>query len=172
MRSFVISTFALAVVIAPAVAFAQQTPPTGQPPAGQQPAAAQPAAPAAPKLTFKAPIGLLFVQVKPDQTAVFEEMMGKLKSGLAASSDPALKSQASSWHYYKAAEPGQGGAVMYVVMIDPAQPGTEYQFLEVIAKTLTDDQKRDPATGEMYKKYAASIAGMSMMNLTPGSGGL
>ena len=148
MRSFVISTFALAVVMAPAVAFAQQTPPPGgqQPPAGQQPAAAQPASPAGPKLSFKAPVGVLFVQVKqgpvvgadgkPDPSGqtyqqVFEEMMGKLKSGLAASSDPALKSQASSWHYYKAAEPGQGGTVVYVVMIDPLQPGTEYQFLEL-----------------------------------------
>jgi hypothetical protein len=115
---------------------------------------------------------MLFVQVKPEQTGTFEEMMGKLKSGLAASSDPALKAQASSWHYYKATEGGPGGTVMYVVFIDPAQAGTEYQFLEVIAKTLTDDQKRDPATKTMYEKYAASIAGMSMMNLTPGGGGL
>jgi hypothetical protein len=119
---------------------------------------------------------MLFVQVKPDQTAAFEEMMAKLKNGLAASSDPALKAQADSWHYYKATEPGPvvAGAptVMYIVLINPAQPGTEYQFLEVIQKTLTDEQKRDPATAEMYKKFAASIAGMSMMNLAPGGGGL
>ena len=87
MRSLVTSTFALALALAPVAAFAQtsttaQQPPAGQPPAGQPPAAAQPAAPAAPKVAFTAPAGLLLVQVKADQTAVFEEMMGKIKSGV------------------------------------------------------------------------------------------
>jgi hypothetical protein len=178
MRSFVTSTFALALALAPAAAIAQTTttttqqPPAGQPPAGQPPpAAAQPAAPAAPKLGFKTGAGMLFVQVKPDQTTVFEEMMGKIKNGLAASSSPELKAQASSWKFYRAAEPGQGGNVMYIVLIEPATPNTEYQFFEVIQKTLSEEQKRDPATAEMYKKYNASIAGMNMMNLTPGGGG-
>src|SRR5262252_546873 len=105
MRSFAMTTFALALAFAPAAAFAQQQPPA-QPPAGQQPAAAQPAAPAAPKLTFEAPVGMLFVQVKPDQTAVFEEMINKIKSGLGASSDAALKAQSGAWHCYRASEPG------------------------------------------------------------------
>jgi hypothetical protein len=174
MRSFVTSTFALALALAPAAAFAQTTTTTTaqQPPAGQQPpAAAQPAAPAAPKVGFTTGAGLLLVQVKPDQTAAFEEMMGKIKSGVGNSADPAVKAQAGSWKYYKAAEPA-GANVMYVVVIEPAKPDTEYQFLEVLNKTLTDEQKRDPATQEMYKKYANAIAGMNKLNITPGAGGL
>lgn len=176
MRALVTSTFALALALAPAAAFAQtstttaQQPPAGQPPAGQQPPAAAPAAPEPPKLAFSEPAGMLFVQVKPDQTAVFEEMMEKIKTGVANATDPDVKAQAGSWHYYKGLEPGQGGNVMYVVLIEPAKPNTEYQFFQVIQKTLTDDQKRDPATQEMYKKYNAAIAGMSKMNLTPGHG--
>jgi hypothetical protein len=115
---------------------------------------------------------MLFVQVKPDQTAVFEEMMNKIKKGLADSPNADLKAQASSWKYYKAAEPGAGGNVMYIVLIEPATANTEYQFFEVIQKTLTDEEKRNPATAEMYKKYNGSIASMNMMNLTPGGGGL
>ena len=42
---------------------------------------------------------MLLVQVKPDQTATFEEMIGKIKSGVASSTDPALKAQAGSWKY-------------------------------------------------------------------------
>jgi len=179
MRSLVTSTFALALALAPAAAFAQATttttqqpPPAGQqPPAGQPPATTTPPASAGPKLGFKTPVGMLFVQVKPDQTAVFEEMMNKIKSGLAASPDATLKAQAASWKYYRASEPGAGGNVMYLVFIDPAAPNTEYQFFEVIQKTLTDEEKRNPATAEMYKKYNAAIAGMNMMNLTPGGGG-
>jgi len=173
MRASVISTFALAVALAPAAVFAQQNPPA-QPPAGQTPATQQPqtpAAPAAPKISFKTPAGMLLVQIHAGQESTFEEMMGKIKSGLAASDKPELKSQAASWHYYKAAEPAAGGNTMYVVMIDPAQPNTEYQFFEVLNKTLTEAQQRDPATADMYKKYNAAIASMNLLNLTPMSGG-
>jgi hypothetical protein len=173
MRSFVITTFALAVALAPAATFAQtppQQPPAGQPPAGQPPAAAAPAAPAAPKLTFKTNAGLLLVQVKPDQTATFEEMFGKIKSGLAASSDADLKGQANSWHVYKSAE-GMGGNALYVVTIDPVMPGNEYSFLQVLHKTLTPEQQRDPATAEMYTKYAAAIVTMNILNISPVGGG-
>jgi hypothetical protein len=158
------STFALALALAPAAAFAQQTPPPGQPPAGQAPAAQ--AAPAPIKIGFTGPAGMLLVQVKSDQTAAFEEMMGKIINGVASSTDDKTKAEAGSWKYYKAAEPAAGN-VMYVVLIDPAHPDTEYQFLEVLNKTLTDDQKRDPATQDMYKKYAAAIANMNKLNLTP-----
>ena len=175
MRSFVTSTFVLALALAPAAAIAQTPPTTAQqPPAGQPPPAAQPAAPAAPaapKVGFTATAGLLLVQVKSDQTAVFEEMMGKIQSGVAGSADPTVKAQAGSWHYYKATEPA-GSNVMYIVLINPAKPDTEYQFLEVLNRTLTDEQKRDPATQEMYKKYAGAIATMNKLNITPVGGGL
>ena len=165
MRFSVMSIFALALALAPAAAYAQQTPPA-QPPAGQPPAG-QTAAPGPIKIGFTNPAGMLLVQVKSDQTAVFEEMMGKIISGLASSSDAQVKSQAGTWKYYKAAEPA-GGNTMYVVIIDPAAPNTEYQFLEVLNKTLTDDQKKDAAaTTAMYTKYAAAIASMNKLNLTP-----
>lgn len=172
MRAFVISTFVLAAALAPVAVYAQQTPPAGQqPPAGQPPAATtQPPAPAAPKLSFTTPGGLLLVQVKQDQTAAFEEMFAKIKAGLASASDPDTKAQAGAWHIYKTAEGMQGNA-LYVVLIDPAKPGAEYSFLEVLNNTLTPEQKRDPATQDMYKRYAAAIAGLNKLNVTPVGGG-
>ena len=83
MRRVIVTALALALV--PAAASAQ-TPPT-QPPAQQPPAQAAPAAPAAPQVTFKSSAGMLLVQIKPDQTAAFEDMMAKLKPALSASSD-------------------------------------------------------------------------------------
>lgn len=186
MRSFVISTFALAVVIAPAVAFAQQTPPAGQPPAGQPPAgqapaAAQPAAPAAPKLNFTTPAGLLLVQVQSSQTATFEEMIAKIKAGLAASSDPNLQKEGTGLKVYKASE-AMGGNSLYVIVADPAVGSGEYSFLDALNKTMTPEQQRDPATADMYKKYLATYApdkdgkptplGLNKLNLTPIGGGL
>src|SRR4029079_7725958 len=107
MRAFVITTFALAVALAPAATFAQppQQPPAGQPPAGQQPPAAAAPAAEAPKIPFETPAGILLVQIKPDQTAVFEEMIGKLKAGIAKSTDETLKQQRAGLTVYKQAEP-------------------------------------------------------------------
>ena len=181
MRSLVISTFALAVALAPASVFAQTHQPPAQPPSGGQPPAAQPpgaqppatqppATPAAPKLTFSTNAGLLLVQVKTDQTAAFEEMMTKLKAGLAKSDKPELKQQASAWKVYKASEPMAGNA-LYVVVIDPAVPNAEYQFYELLNQTLTEQERRAPETAEMYKRYAAAIATLNKLNLSPVGGG-
>ena len=165
-RPFVMTTSALAIALLPAAVFAQ-TPAPAQPPA-QPPAAAQPAPadkPAEPKLGFTTPAGLLLVQVKPDQTAAFEELASKLGAALSTTSDAALKSIGSGWKVYKASEPMQGNT-LYVVVVDPATAGTEYNPIDVLYKTLTDEQKRAPETQEMFKKFAAAFAGVNKLNLT------
>src|SRR5437762_13554657 len=95
-RPFVNPTFGLALALVPAVLFAQAPAPAQQPPS-QQPTTQQPAAetakPAAPKLTFKSTAGMLLVQVKPAETAAFEEMVAKLKAGTATATDPQMKQQ-------------------------------------------------------------------------------
>ena len=152
-RPFVISTGALALALLPA-ALSAQTPPA-QP--AQQPApAAAPAAqdkPAEPKLGFTTPAGMLLVQVKPDQTAAFDELSTKLKTA------------ASGWKIYKASEGMQGNA-LYVVVVDPAVAGTEYNPIDVLYKTMTDEQKRAPETQEMFKRFAAAFAGVNKLNIT------
>jgi hypothetical protein len=164
MRRVIVSALALALL--PAAVFAQD-PPT-QPPAQTAPAA--PAQPTAPKIGFKTNAGMLLVQVKPDQTAAFEELMAKLKPALEGATDPALKAQAS-FKVYKSAEGSQGNA-LYVVVFDPATPNAEYNFLDMFNKTLTPEQQRDPAMVENFKKWAAAFAGMNILNLSPVTGGM
>ena len=168
MRPFATMT-ALALALLPAAAFAQNPPqqPPATPPAAQTPAPAQPTAP---KLAFKSNAGILLIQVKPDSTAAFEEMMTKLKASMMSSTDATIKSQAS-FKVYKSADPGPQGNVLYVFVADPAIPNTEYQFLEIINKSMTPEQQRDPATRELYNKWNASLAGMNILNLTPVGGG-
>jgi hypothetical protein len=168
MRPFVTVT-ALALALLPAAAFAQtpppQQPPPTTPPAGQTPAA--PATPAAPKLTFTGTAGLLLVQIKPDQTAAFEEMVAKLRGGIATTTDAALKASTTGFKVYKASEPMAGNA-LYVVVVDPVTPSAEYDFFMMLQKTMTPEQLRDPATTEMFKKWSASFAaGYNQLNLTP-----
>jgi hypothetical protein len=171
---FVITVFLVALAL-PAAAFAQnppaqqppaQEPPAGQPPAGQPPADQQ-QPPGPPKLSFTTPAGLLLLQIKPDQTAAFEEMVNKMKAGMASTSDGTLKQQAQGWKVYKASEPMQNNA-LYVVMIDPAVPNAEYEFFGILTKVMTPEQLRAPETQDMFKRYqSAFAAGYNKLNLTP-----
>lgn len=163
----VVSTFALALVLSPAVLFAQAPAPAQQP-AAQAPAqAAAPAQPTPPKLTISSPAGALLVPIKTDQTAVFEEFAQKLKAGLAASTDPVLKQQAAGLNIYKSAEPF-GTNALYVVTMQPAVPNAEYELFAMLRKTMTDEQLRAPEAVEMWKRYAnAFAAGPSRLSLTP-----
>ena len=164
MRRVIVSALALALV--PAAVFAQD-PPTQQPPTQQPPAQTAPAAPEQPRLTFTGTAGLLLVPIKPDQTAAFEEMAAKLKSSLAAATDPQLKAAGEAFKFYKSAEAMQGNA-LYVVLVDPTVANNEYDFFMLINKTLTPDQQRDPANVEAFKRWAAAFAAPpNRLNLSP-----
>jgi len=168
MRSFVRSVFALAVVLAPAAAFAQATTTSGSA-TTQQPAAAQPA-PAAPKVPFTTPAGILLVQIKPDKTADFEEMVGKLKAGFAKTQDATLKQQAAGFKVYKSAEPF-GANALYVVQIEPTVPSSEYELFNMLLRTMTPEEQRAEGVADMWKRYAdAFAAGLSKLSLTPVGG--
>ena len=183
MRSFVITTFALALAIAPASAFAQtQQPPAQQPPAGQQPPApgtqppsqpgqqppSQPAQQpqqqqqAPPARTFTADAGMFFNQIKPDKTADFERIMGRVKEALAKSTDPVRKQQAASWKVFKSVEPGPQGNVLYLWVMDPAVKGADYTITKILADAFPSEVQ------ELYKTlvdcYPAQ-GGQSMVNL-------
>ena len=163
MRAFVITTFALAVAFAPATALAQTTTSgTATTQEKQEQPAAKP-----PTIAFDTPTGVLLVSIKPDKTAVFEEMLTKLKAGFGKVQDEALKKQAAGLKFYKANEKF-GPNALYVVFIDPAAAATEYDLFQMMAKTMTPDELRAPETAEMWKKYADAFppGGMSKLSLT------
>ena len=168
-RPLASSTFALALALTPAMLFAQQ-------PAAQQPAQppaqapAQPAAPAqptAPKVAFTSPAGVLLVQIKPDQTAAFEELVTKLKAGIAKTTDETLKKQGAGLKVFKASEPFNNNT-LYLVMFDPAVPGGEYELFAMLSKTMTPDELRAPEAGAMWKRFSDAFgAGLGKLSLTP-----
>ncbi len=177
-RSLVTTIFALSLALAPAALFAQATPPAQQPPAQQPPSqqppsqqppadAAAPAQPTTAKVGFATPAGMLLVQIKPDQTAVFEEMISKLMSGLAASQDAGLKQQTSGLKVYKSSEP-MGANALYVILIEPATPNAEYELFAMMQKTMTPEQLRAPDMAATWKRYADAFpTGLSKLSLTP-----
>lgn len=167
MRVFVTTSFALALALVPAAAFAQAT---TTPPAGQQPpaAAAAPAPPeaTAPKVPFATPSGILLVRIKPDKTADFEEMVGKLKAGFAKTADETLKKQAAGFKVYKSTEPF-GPDTLYVVLLEPTVPNSEYELFNMLLRTMTPEEQRDPGAKAMWERYAGAFsAGLSKLSLT------
>lgn len=167
-RPFGIPTAALALALLPAAVFAQTPAPAAQPPA-QQPAGAQPPPPqpTAPKVVFTTPAGMLLVQIKPAETAAFEEMVKKLNAGFAKTTDDTLKQQASGLKVFKVTEPFNNN-VLYIVTVEPTIPNAEYELFAMLQKTMTDDEKRAPETAEMWKRFIAAFAGgLSKLSLTP-----
>lgn len=153
-RSFVMSMLACALALAPALVFAQDP-------------AAAPAKPEPPKVPFTTPSGMLLVQIKPDQTAVFEEMVGKINAGLAKTQDATLKQLSGGLKFYKSSEPF-GPNALYVVVAEPTVSEADYDLFGMLYKTLTDDEKRAEGFKEMWAKYVAAFAaGLSKLSLTP-----
>jgi hypothetical protein len=165
-RSFVTSSCTLAWALLPAAMFAQ-TPPAQNPPAQTPPAQTQPAPQAEkkePRLAFTGEAGILLFQIKPDQTAVFEELVVKVKDALAKSDKPERKQQLAAWKLYKASEP-MGGNTLYVFVADPAIKGAEYDLFRILAESQS---YATPEVQELVKKAVGAFAsGANQLNLTP-----
>jgi hypothetical protein len=155
----------LALALMPAGVFAQ-TPPAQTPPAQTAPAQAQ----KEPRMSFSGNAGVFLYQIKPDQTAVFEELVAKVKDSLAKSDKPERKQQLAAWKLYKSAEP-MGTNTLYVFVADPAVKGAEYDLLMLLAEGL-GTTAGTPENQELFKKYVGAFAaGASRLNLTPIAGG-
>jgi hypothetical protein len=121
---------------------------------------AQQAAAAPTTRVFANDAGLVLNFIKPDKTADFEAVMGKLKEALQKSTKPERKQQAATWKVFKSPEPAAGGNVLYVFVIDPAVKGADYTVSTILAEAFPQDVQA------LYKQYAESYAsGQNFVNL-------
>ena len=103
--------------------------------------------------------GMVLNFIKPDKTADFEMIMGKLKEALQKSENPQRKQQAASWKVFKSADPA-GANTLYVYIIDPSVKGADYQVSNIIAEAFPAE------ANDLLKKYADCYAqGMNILNL-------
>ena len=125
-------------------------------------AAPAPAAQAAPTTrVFASDGGMVLNFIKPDKTADFEAVMGKLKEALQKSTKPERKQQAASWKVFKSPDPAAGGNVLYVFIIDPSVKGADYTVSNILAEAFPQEVQT------LYKQYAEAYAsGQNFVNLT------
>ena len=154
LRRIVFGVFAGA--LSAGTVFAQAAP-AQQPPA--QPPAAAAAAPTT--RTFANDGGMVLNFIKPDKTADFEAVVGKLKEALNKSEKPERKQQAASWKVFKSPDPAAGGNVLYVFMIDPSVKGADYTVSTILAEAFPTEVQA------LYKQYADAYAsGQNFVNLS------
>jgi hypothetical protein len=169
-RTILVATLVTGLMLASHAAFAQA-------PAGQQPAPATPAQPAptqpaqpgppgqqpaqpAPGLTFDAEAGLILMQIKPDKTADFESVMAKLREAFMKTDKPERKQQAAGWKIYKSTDPGPGGNVLYVAVINPALKGADYTVAKILYEVFPTEVQ------QIFPSYRDSFAaGLNRVNL-------
>jgi hypothetical protein len=140
------------VVLTPAgLAYAQAAP------AQQAPAAA----PAPQARVFTGDVGIMFNVIKPDKTADFEMVIGKLKEALAKSDDPVHKQMAQGWRVIKNPEPIQGGNYLYAFLIDPVVKDADYTVSKILAKVFPGEVQ------DLFKVYSGCFAGgVTLQNYT------
>jgi hypothetical protein len=105
--------------------------------------------------------GMVLIFIKPDKTADFEMVMGKLKEAMAKSEKPERKQQAASWKVFKSPDPAQGGNVLYVFVIDPSVKGADYTVSTILNEAFPQEVQA------LYKQYAEAYAsGQNFVNLS------
>jgi hypothetical protein len=111
---------------------------------------------------FASDSGMVLNFVKPDRTADFEAVIGKLREALQKSEKPERRQEAAGWKVFRAVEPGAGNSVLYVFVIDPAVKGADYTVSTILAEAFPND---GPA---LYRRYSdAYTSGQRyVMNLT------
>jgi hypothetical protein len=156
LRRLGIALMLIAVVVltSAGLAYAQAAPPAA---AAQAPAAA----PAPQARVFTGDVGLMFNIVKPDKTADFEMVVGKLKEALAKSDDPVHKQMAQGWRVLKNPEPIANGNVLYVFLVDPVVKDADYTVSKILAKAFPAEVQA------LFAAYRDSFAsGVTLQNYT------
>ena len=140
--------------------FAQAPDPAPQQPAQPAPAQPAPSAQPAPGLTFDGDAGLILMQIKPDKTADFESVMAKLHEAFAQTDKPERKQQAVGWKIFKSTDPGPGGNILYVAVIDPTLKGADYTVAKILYEVFPTEVQA------LFPVYRDSFAaGLNRVNM-------
>jgi hypothetical protein len=119
--------------------------------------AAQQAAPQ--KFTMEGDLALWSVAIKPDKTADYEQILGKVKEALTKVGTPEAKQQLAGWRVVKMSKAMPDGNLVYTHVITPV-PGADYNILQVLYASITDPAERTTLY-DLYRGAFAANLGLS-----------
>ena len=113
------------------------------------------AAQAAPqKFTLDGDLALWSVSVRPDKTADYEQILGKIKEALQKSQAPEAKQQLAGWKVMKGVKPMPDGNIVYTHVITPVA-GADYAVLQLLYAAFTDPAEQKT----LYDQYRGAFVG-------------
>ena len=116
-------------------------------------------------LTFDGDTAIWSVTIKPDKTADFEAIMGKVRDALMKSDKPERKQQAAGWRVVKGNTAMKDGTVLYSHVISPVVKGADYTILSILYESNTDPMEQRKLF-EQYRDAFAGNLGASVGNTT------
>ena len=105
------------------------------------------------KLTMEGDLALWSVAIRPDKTADYEKVLGKVKEALSKSTAPEAKKQLEGWKVVKMSKAMPDGNIIYTHVIVPV-PGADYNILQVLYAVFTDPAEQK----ELYEMYRGAFA--------------
>jgi hypothetical protein len=126
-------------------------------------------APAAPALqatlaksayAFSGDAAITINVIRADKTADFEMIVGKLREALQNSAKPERVQQAASWKVYKADDRGPSGSTIYVFLIDPIVPDSDYTPSTILSEGFPHEVR------SLYKALSESFVSQTILNLS------
>jgi len=103
---------------------------------------------------------MVTIAVRPDRAAAFDAVLDKLKSALIRSKNPQRRAQAAGWQMFKSEETGQGN-LTYLMRLDPAVRGSDYELGRIIAEEFPSDE------GEVNRVLRDAVVTRSVLPLSP-----
>src|SRR5688500_6712003 len=92
-------------------------------------------------LTFDGDTAIWTMAIKPDKTADFEEVMAKLRDGLAKSTKPERRQQLAGWKLLRISTPLPDGSIAYVHLIHPVVRGADYTIMQTLYDEFPDERQ-------------------------------
>ena len=105
-----------------------------------------------PERLFSSDAGLIFNPVRPDRTADFEEVLGKLREALQQSENAVRRQQLTGWKVFKSTMPVQGN-IMYLFLMDPAVRDANYAISVILNEAFPTEVQ------ELYEKFSGAYSG-------------
>jgi hypothetical protein len=112
-------------------------------------------------MKFSSEAIMLFFTIKPEGSADFESIMGKVKEVLGKSDKPERKAQAGGWNLYKINQQ-QNGNWTYICVIDPVNKDASYDPFKILGEGLPPAE-----VGELYKKFQAALVMPNPLSMAP-----
>lgn len=101
---------------------------------------------------------LLYVQIRPDKTADYEQVVAKLKQALQMTDNADLRQAARGWKIYKS-DAQAAGNTLYVHVIDPPAPNADYTVMQILYDAFPEERQA------LYEQYRDAFVGQTAVKL-------